>query len=310
MLQAEQNQAEQNASASIERFACISSQRYKVGYYRRRSNRESILEPMPDKAVQKSSGASRAVSSALRRIARDIGDLDGRDGTKYRALCQAFRKEIEAGHLAPGTRLPSDSALAAALPASLVTVQKALRLLADEGLLVRRHRRGTFVFDSPVAESEVRHLKFISDDKTSLLPAYVRVLSIHVVANDREWSHHFPEEKELIRIDRICNINFEFDVILETYLPARRFAALRTASPRELDGTPLAHYLDKRLGAPTAHLERRFRLVPLSDTVCAALMLPTESLGLAWETYAYSRDRDLIMMQVAYVPPTPRWLAV
>jgi DNA-binding GntR family transcriptional regulator len=200
----------------------------------------------------------------LRRVAKSIQALAsrrGRPSTKHLAVYETFRTEIESGHLAPGTRLPSDTALAAALPASLATIQKALRRLADDGLLVRHHRKGTFVYDAPVNESEIRNLRFLADGRNALLPARVRVRGIALVPNDGEWSERFANEIELIRIDRICNINYEFDVVLETYLPARRFRTLRTMSPRELDGTPLAYYLDKRLGAPTLRVERRFQLV-------------------------------------------------
>ncbi len=253
------------------------------------------------------------IAIALRRIARRLAtptEGAGRSQPKHLIVYEAFRHEIEAGRLAPGARLPADNALAEALPASLATIQKALRRLADDGLLVRRHRRGTFVYDSPVAESEIRHLRFVADEAAALLPAYVHVRGIEVVRNDRDWAARFGGERELIRIDRMCNINFEFDVALETYLPARRFAALRRISPRELDRTPLAHYLEKRLGAPTVRLERRFRVVPFTDEVCTLLGCEAGTYGLEWESFVYSRDDELIMLQVAYVPPGVRWLAV
>lgn len=256
-----------------------------------------------------SAGALPDVVSLLQRIARFVSK-DGENGAKHVAVYDAFRKEIEAGRLSPGARLPADGVLAASLPASLATIQKALRRLADDGLLVRQHRKGTFVYDAPVAESEVRHLRFLADDGVTLLAAHVRVLSIDLVKNNREWSSRFVGEHKLIRIDRICNINYEFDVALETYLPARRFGNLRSISPRELDRTPLAHYLDKRLGAPTLRLERRFRVVELPERICASLSIKPGSMGLMWQTFAHSRNDELIMLQVAHAPPTARWLTV
>jgi GntR family transcriptional regulator, histidine utilization repressor len=55
---------------------------------------------------------------------------------------------IRAGKLKPGVRIPSEHALMAKYGASRMTVNKALSLLADEGL-IRRHRKiGSFVAES------------------------------------------------------------------------------------------------------------------------------------------------------------------
>src|SRR5215212_221839 len=52
---------------------------------------------------------------------------------------------IEAGHLAPGQRLPAERDLALALSVSRMTVRQALASLAARGLVERGVGRGTFV---------------------------------------------------------------------------------------------------------------------------------------------------------------------
>lgn len=58
---------------------------------------------------------------------------------------------IELGLLAPGEQLPYDADVAAALDVSEITVRRALKSLADEGMLARRRGRngGTFVAEHP-----------------------------------------------------------------------------------------------------------------------------------------------------------------
>ena len=62
-----------------------------------------------------------------------------------RQLAAILREQIESGALAPRTALPSILALAAEHHVSTGTVQKALRILKDEGLVESVPGYGTFV---------------------------------------------------------------------------------------------------------------------------------------------------------------------
>jgi GntR family transcriptional regulator len=63
----------------------------------------------------------------------------------YRQLADIIRGRIGSGELAPGTRMPSITALAAQYEVAQITVQKALQLLKNEGLVVGVAGYGTFV---------------------------------------------------------------------------------------------------------------------------------------------------------------------
>jgi len=63
----------------------------------------------------------------------------------YLQLAANLRSKITSGELAPGTRLPSVLGLAAEYHVAQITVQKALTLLKDEGLIVAYTGYGTFV---------------------------------------------------------------------------------------------------------------------------------------------------------------------
>jgi GntR family transcriptional regulator len=57
--------------------------------------------------------------------------------------------DIDAGKLAPDTRLPSEAELAAQYGVARVTVRRALELLRDRGKVVTVHGRGSFVTAEP-----------------------------------------------------------------------------------------------------------------------------------------------------------------
>jgi len=66
-------------------------------------------------------------------------------GAKYREITEHLRALIVHGELKPGTRLPSMKVLARQWDTNYFTVQSALTPLANEGLIERTPRRGTFV---------------------------------------------------------------------------------------------------------------------------------------------------------------------
>jgi len=63
----------------------------------------------------------------------------------YAQIAAVMRAAIRTGELAPGERLPSGRELATQYGVALMTIQKALATLRDEGLVHSYRGRGTFV---------------------------------------------------------------------------------------------------------------------------------------------------------------------
>lgn len=70
--------------------------------------------------------------------------LDG-DGPLYEQIRRAIALKITRRQWRPGDRIPFESELCAALNTSRMTVNRALQALADDGLIVRRRKAGSFV---------------------------------------------------------------------------------------------------------------------------------------------------------------------
>ena len=73
----------------------------------------------------------------------DVGIDEGSPDWPYQQVAARIRERIRAGELGP--RLPSYMTLAHELEVSPMTVQRAIGVLRDEGLVVTRPGRGTFV---------------------------------------------------------------------------------------------------------------------------------------------------------------------
>jgi GntR family transcriptional regulator len=63
----------------------------------------------------------------------------------YERIAEDFRRPIRAGELKPGDKLPTEAKLAARYNKGLPTVRQALAQLEAEGLVEKKHGRGTFV---------------------------------------------------------------------------------------------------------------------------------------------------------------------
>lgn len=93
---------------------------------------------------------------------------------------------IISGRLKPRQRLPSDERLTARIGCSRMTVYQAMKSLADEGLIVRYRRRGSFVADAPV-RNPVLAIQTIEDTVTGKGRKYdYRLLQRKLAPADKE----------------------------------------------------------------------------------------------------------------------------
>jgi predicted kinase len=75
-------------------------------------------------------------------------------GTSAAVIAQAIRNDICAGRIPHGRQLPSTRALAAEWDTSVATINRAMSILADEGLVLNRARSSRIVNNPPEAEEE------------------------------------------------------------------------------------------------------------------------------------------------------------
>ena len=67
------------------------------------------------------------------------------DQPLYKRIYNALLEKISSGEYAPGARLPAEKELCETFGVSRITSKRALELLADQGLVIRRPGKGTFV---------------------------------------------------------------------------------------------------------------------------------------------------------------------
>lgn len=111
----------------------------------------------------------------------------------YESCATALNREIEAGVLRPGQRLPSERSLGDALGFTRLTVRRALQVLARRGLLEPDEHRGWQVSNGRVSDSLSTLMGFTQMAQMRGLVASSRILS-------REYRDATFDESETLRV--------------------------------------------------------------------------------------------------------------
>jgi len=109
--------------------------------------------------------------------------------SRFTDVAAALRKDIAAGKLKPGQRLPNRIDLGKRFNAGMSVVQRAIDDLMQDGLLHARPRAGTFVADDPAA---VRRLALVAPDFPSRFYQALRESAAQVAKElDVEFESYF-----------------------------------------------------------------------------------------------------------------------
>jgi GntR family transcriptional regulator len=228
---------------------------------------------------------------------------------KYEVLWQAMVSAVENGHWRPGERLPTEIALAQSLPFSLGTVQRAMRKLVEDGIVVRRQRSGTFVAVQSSAMEDPWHCRFCGDDG-GYLPIFPRIIHRECVRETGPWTRHLgTAARGCVRIDRIIDINGEFSVYSRFFADAQRFEALLKRPIKSIESANFKLLLQRECRATITRFANTVQTLLFPRAVSAVLELPPHTTGLLLECAATSRGLPVYFQQL-FVPPNARKLAV
>lgn len=257
------------------------------------------------------------MEAIAQRFAESSGHGSGRV-PKYVRLADAVLDVIQSGEYRPGSKIPGERDLSAVLPLSLGTIQKAMNDLVDQGVLVRRAGKGTFVFgagdkvnDVKVEKRDLIHFRFREASGKPLLPVYLHVDSIEEIARTKSgpakpWENFLEGGGSFVRIDRMLTVDKLFKGYCRFYLPFEHYGSLLERSHEELSGVTLREYLNKIYNMPTLRFEHEILTDQLPAKVCRKLGLPSGSYGTVWHIYGRTYRNAPGTYQLVYLPPGHR----
>ena len=227
---------------------------------------------------------------------------------KYVALRDALADAIASGDWPERTRLPTESEYAAALPLSLGTIQRALRVLADEGLITRQQGQGSFVTANGAARMhDPLHCRFVDDAGTGYLPVYPEVLARRAETRTGPWSAHLGSAS-ILCVERALRIGDEFSVFSRFWCDPARLPALATLPFRKLSGENFKDIVWRETRQLVGRMSTFLSSAVLPADACRAIGARRGTRGQVLEISAYVGRDQPIYYQTLYIPPNRRRL--
>ena len=228
---------------------------------------------------------------------------------KYLRLRNSLATAISDGRWKAGARIPTEDRLTEATGLSLGTVQKALKTLADDGLVVRRQGMGTFVAsgESPM-NAPFYHCRFLDDDGLQL-PIFSKFARRHAAAGKGEWSKHLAG-RDIVCLERIFSIDNEFSIYTHLYFDANRLPALATAPAAKLSGVNMKELIARAHHVPLTRFSENLVVSVFPSHVCVAIGVKPRTSGAVLEIVGRDRQGDAVYFQELFIPPTERRLFI
>ena len=232
------------------------------------------------------------------------------DLPKHVQLRDTMLAAIEAGVWKQGERLPNENALTGMTPFSLGTVQRALRSLTEDGVLVRKQGAGSFVSSTSRLLPYPLHCRFVNDAGNGFLPIYSKTLQRVRAAGEAVWQGRLGSDRgPVMRIDRSIDVNGEFVVYSRFFAATGDLGSLSRCSIRKLDGQNFKQMMARELNIPITGIQNFARAEPIPREAAAVIGCRASDPGLYLVAIAASAARN-VYVQDFYIPPTTRQLAL
>jgi GntR family phosphonate transport system transcriptional regulator len=153
----------------------------------------------------------------------------------WRQVADALAAEIDAGQLAPGSRLPPESELAQRFGVNRHTLRRALGVLARQGRVRAQQGSGTYVGSPPLVYPITPRTRFSDIVSQAGREAQGELLSVtHVEADDLQARDlGLAPGASLLRLEQLHRADGVPISWARTVFPLPRFAALAEAYRRE-----------------------------------------------------------------------------
>lgn len=157
--------------------------------------------------------------------------------SRYGKLALALRDRILQGEWAPGDVIPAESALAQSYGVALGTIRQALALLVEDGVLQRRHGKGTFVTKGVDGASMMRFFRFRGVDDASSEAPQSRILSSRLRNATAQEANAFGVAKtsQVLQLERLRSLGHEPCLLETIVLPLPLFGKLVDSDTDEWD---------------------------------------------------------------------------
>jgi GntR family transcriptional regulator len=230
------------------------------------------------------------------------GELDANgDSPLYEQLIGIIRQEVIEGKLSPGAPLPSESEFCSRFGISRSTVRQALAALEEEGLVLRRQGKGSFVSRPKIIRSLHNLYSFTDEISAMGLEPHSRVLAYEVISPGEEIGRHLnmvnPEEK-VFSITRI-RYGGEEPLALEMAFIPQRICPFLTQEMVEQGS--LYNALVREAGIRLGYARETYEAMLMGENEAALLGVPKDSTAFFVQRVSYAAGGEVFEYTVMIV---------
>lgn len=226
----------------------------------------------------------------------------------YEQIAAWIMEQIKSGEWNTGDMIPSEKELCDQFNVSRPTVRAALSSLTNDGYLVKRKGKGSFVSKPRIIEDSTIFIESFSSEMAAKgMQIQTEVLEHRVVEADETVAKELglAPGDEVIKLARLRYVKGSFDegpiVYNISYLPGR-FAFLQKC---DFENESLTSAL-KRNHVERKHLEKSINAVLIEGRIARILGVPENSLGILISAVCRSEDPEQVVEYTLSYYPSER----
>ncbi len=217
----------------------------------------------------------------------------------YEQLMNILEHDIRTGKYSPGDRIMTESELSKKYGISLITVRKAISLLTEKGLLIKKQGKGTFVA-KPKYSRNIRRLSGFTQmcEQMGVVPGG-RMLDNRLIAADEKTAKKLgvAPGSDIIYIHRLRYANNEPVIIERNYFPPKYAELLQ----RRFDNESLFAYLKEHMGVICKESEKLIELCHVTGEEANMLDVKRGNYMMFVKSTAYDQNREPIYVGVQII---------
>lgn len=193
----------------------------------------------------------------------------------YQQIRTLITRSLQGGEWRPGEAIPSEADLASRFKVSQGTVRKAINVLADENLLVRRQGKGTFVATHAEERTRFRFLRLMPDDEREGRGMTRRLIDCRRqrAGADVARALELKPGDAAVQIRRLLLFRERPVVLDDIWLPAYLFRGL-TAERLSDNRGPMYGLFEAEFGVRMIRADEKLRAVAADDASARWLEVP------------------------------------
>ncbi|QTQ12633.1 GntR family transcriptional regulator [Treponema parvum] len=217
-------------------------------------------------------------------------DLDFSGRTQlYFQLYDKFYEKIKNGEYPPGTLLPTETEIMEQYKISRITVRKAMDMLLNDGLIVKKRGYGTCVQNKKVEQTMQRVLHFSEEMRKKGIKTYTKMIHNEVISATMQIAKalNLPEGTKLAHVYRLRYANDIPMCIESAYL---ELASCPDVPNHDFSVESLRKFLKDTYNIQWAHARQKIFAINANSKLAKQLDIPHNNALIFIERVSYTED--------------------